>query len=426
MTIRHITVKLKPQLNDHLNSWSNYCKLFELIVKAPDVQLCVSTQWIYDITQEFAYQFQGFCQYRCQHGHQSTEVARVLQEHRDAWNYPEVISILNKLIKAGKAKSVQAGERLSVIQQFGYFASIELARLDCLAGDYSSSLAAIAHLKLNDRKELFVTLPICYFNVYYHIGVCNMMLKRFDESLDVLGEIILNVIRMLKPGAAASLRPGVESTLRRMVERAMGLAAILITIKPNHRIEDQVKDAIESKFGDKMRRLQNGDRTSAVELFEGSCPKFITLGVPEFGSGLNVHNVAMNNQSNVLVTEVMQHIPFLKIRSLLNLYSSIDISKLSRFVELSDSDLICALLSLKNKQLQAMSGSKTGKPLSDIHFYVDGGVLIVDSSPVRSDLTAANEKHFAAGVKKHYEIMNHLNKTFRRLNEINQEKPKNK
>lgn len=27
MTIRHVTVKLKPQLNDHLNSWSNYKKV---------------------------------------------------------------------------------------------------------------------------------------------------------------------------------------------------------------------------------------------------------------------------------------------------------------------------------------------------------------------------------------------------------------
>ncbi len=449
MTIRHITVKLKPQLKDHLNSWANYKKLFDLIVAAPEEEFCVSTQWIYDITQEFAYQFQGFCQYRCQHGHNTNEVANVLNENRDAWNYPEVVGILNKLIATGKRRPIIAGEKLSVLQQFGYFASIELARLECLIGDYGSSLAAVAHLRLSDRKELFASLPICHFNVFYHIGVCNLMLKRFTEALDVFAEIILHVIRILKPGAAASLRPGVEAQLRRMVDRAMGLAAILITIKPNHRIEDQVKDAVEMKFADKIKRLQAGDRSSVQELFESSAPKFITPGIPEFGSGgSSTHMIAFNNQCNIICTEVMHHIPFLKMRSLLTLYSAIDISKLSRFLDKSDSELICSLLSFKNKQVQGLaasaasaalvasvatiggSGSVTrgigssGKAVHDIHFYVDGDVLMVDSSPVKSDQAAIHERYFAAGGKKHYEIMNHLNKTFKRLNDANQEKGK--
>ena len=49
---------------------------------------------------------------------------------------------------------------------------------------------------------------------------------------------------------------------------------------------------------------------------------------------------------------------------------------------------------------------------------------MVDSSPVKSDQAAIHERYFAAGGKKHYEIMNHLNKTFKRLNDANQEKGK--
>jgi hypothetical protein len=173
--MRHMTTKLRPQLADHLASWKNYKALFEFIVVAKEGDFLLTTQWIYDITQEFAYQFQGFCQFRCQTASQNPETLKILQANRDAWNLPEVMHLLSKLMKVGTGSGTAlVVNQAPVLQQFAYFATIEMARLECLLGDHSASLACIHRLKLGDRNELCMQLPICYFNVSYHIAVSNL------------------------------------------------------------------------------------------------------------------------------------------------------------------------------------------------------------------------------------------------------------
>eukprot|EP01031_Cornospumella_fuschlensis_P042365 gene42365-51743_t len=168
MAMRHMTTKLKPQLADHLASWQNYKRLFELLIQARDDYL-LTTQWIYDITQEFAYQFQGFCQFRSQHSSHNTETQRLLQANKDAWTLPAAVEMLSKLVRGGKVEGVTGQSPMS--SQLAYFATIELARLECLIGDHSASLSTISRLHITERNELFATLPICMFNVYYHVAV---------------------------------------------------------------------------------------------------------------------------------------------------------------------------------------------------------------------------------------------------------------
>ena len=389
--------------------------MFELIAKAKDDEFLVTPQWIYDITQEFAYQFQGFCQFRCQSASLSPEVIKSLQANRDAWNLPDVLSMLTRLIRLANFKQPGHFNPNIVTHQFGYFAAIELARIQCLIGDYGSSLATIAHLRLSDRNEVFMTLPICHFNVFYHIGVCHMMLRKYTEALDVFSEIILYVLRILKPGAATNFRAGVPAQLQRMVDKAMSLTAIIMTVTPAYRMEGQVKEAIEAKFGDKMRRLQLGERASAVELFDSSCPKFISPVIPDYTTPINMHLDVFNHQSSVFIDEVLQYIPFLKLRSFLNMYASIDVSKLARFSEMPEMDLICLLLSYKNKAAQSRMGMKSTRAGHDVNFSIDGGVLVIDSVPGEYDQAIARERYFISGVRKHGEIKSQLNKTFTQL-----------
>lgn len=175
------------------NSFKNHrfiTQLFEYILNAKEGDLCITTQWIYDIAQEFAYQFQGFCQYRCQVATHSPEVLKILDAHRDAWAFPAVESILLRLIKLSSQLS-SSGTRANALAlnagsfkaQFGYFASIELARLYCLLGDYNESLSTLSSIKLFDRSELFAQMYLCHFNVFYHNGVCKMMIGNFSEVM---------------------------------------------------------------------------------------------------------------------------------------------------------------------------------------------------------------------------------------------------
>ncbi len=429
MTIRHISTKLKPQLSDHLASWANYLKLFDFILNSSDADLCITTQWIYDITQEFAYQFQGFCQYRGQVANHTPENLRTLEANKDAWNLPTVMSILSRLIRTGRQQQSGGGRSLVLNSspfavQFGYFASIELARLECLLGDYSASLSAISAIKLNDRSELFMQLPICHFNVFYHTGVCNMMLRRFTEAMDIFSEIILHVARILKPGAATGLRAGVPQQLQRMMDKVLALTAIIFVLYPaGNRMDEQVKELVETKYSDKLRRLQAGDKSCYTDIFEFASPKFISPTVPDYSVPLNMNQDAFNHQVSVFMAEVQQHIAFLKLRSFLGLYASIDISKLSRFNDISEPDLICQLVSFKNKAiLQRTSSSGAGASkgsasassarvnITDVHYFIEDGVLVIDSASQKADNNKAHERYFIAGVRKHVEIINQLNR----------------
>lgn len=374
---------------------------------------------MYDIVQEFVYQFQGFCQYRCQVANiaSNPETVKLLESNRDAWNLPEVVSILKKLIKAGKGKpaSFNSGP---FIAQFGYFATIELARLECLTGDFTSSLAVISSLQLSDRTELFTQLPLCHFNVFYHTGVCHLMLRKFSAAADVLSELIVHVSRVLKPGAAGSLRPGLQTQLQRNLDKVLALTAIASVLSPSNRLDDQVREAVEAKYSDKMQKLQGAEtvQKSLTDLFDFSAPKFISPFVPDYSLPVNMRQDAPNHVLACLLTEVEQHQTFMKLKSFLGLYATIDVAKLARFNDTAEADLICQLLCHKNKAVQlrpSATGSSTVRvSTSDVHFFVDNGAIIIDSASSKSETNKAHERFFVAGVRKHAEIAVQVVKAF--------------
>lgn len=62
---RHIYNKLKPTLEHRFESYFNYCDLFNYILNTDEpVPLTLPNQWLWDIIDEFIYQFQAFSQYR--------------------------------------------------------------------------------------------------------------------------------------------------------------------------------------------------------------------------------------------------------------------------------------------------------------------------------------------------------------------------
>lgn len=402
-------------------------QLFDMIMKSSESDFCITTQWIYDITQEFAYQFQGFCQFRCQVKNHSPETLSILEANRDAWALSSVVSILRGLttraaaIKSSSSAAAKASALTlnspSIILQFGYFASIELARLECLMGDFTASLSAISSIKLNDRSELFVQLPLCHFNVYYHTGICYMMLRKFAAALDVFSEICLHVSRISKPGAATpGLRAGPQQ-LQRMLDKVLVLTAIASTLCPGSKLDDQVLEMIEAKFAEKVRRLEVGDRSVYLELMESASPKFISPLVPDYSVPANVNHEAASHIQSIFMTEIDQNLSFLKLRSFLGLYATIEVSKLARFNDITDADLCCQLLSFKNKVIAAKAAAAQARERhtssSDVHFFVEDGSLVINTVSSKVSQSRAQEKFFIAGVRKHAEILQQLKASFK-------------
>lgn len=58
---RHIYSKLQPSLHQRIESWLNYCDIFNLLlsVESPqELELELPSQWLWDMIDEFIYQFQ--------------------------------------------------------------------------------------------------------------------------------------------------------------------------------------------------------------------------------------------------------------------------------------------------------------------------------------------------------------------------------
>lgn len=290
--------------------------------------------------------------------------------------------------------------------------------MECLTGDFSASLAAVAHLKLADRSELLLQLPLCHFNVFYHTGVCNLMLRRFPAALDVLSDIVSHVARTLKPGAAGALRAGLQTQLQRQMDKAVALIVIASHLCPSYRLDETVREAVDAKFADKLQKLQSAEtfHKTAADLFDFAAPKFISPAVPDYSVSANTRQEVPNLIQAAFMAELEQVQSSMKLRSFLGLYASIDVAKLARFNDTAEPELICQLLSLKNKSIQVRPAA-AGVPAtrvntSDVHYFVDGGAIITDGASGKSEAGKGYERYFVAGVKKHVEIAGQLQRAF--------------
>lgn len=423
MTVRHLFTKLKPQLSDFLESWANYNRLFDFVLSSPNAGIILTMQWVNDIIQEFVYQFQGFCQYRCQVASRNIEDLKVLQANRSVWTLPTVLRTLKNLVRASLGEN---GARPSELHaQFGSFAAVEMARLECLLGDYTASLKALSTLNLNDRSEIFMQLPTCQVTAFYHAGICHLMLRRYADAIETFSDVILHISRILKPGAGSMLR-NVQALLQKILDKILAMTAIAIALCPGYRVDDQVRELVEGKWAEKLRRMNAGDVQAYVDLFEHTCPKFISPAVPDYSVAVNMGQDAFGNQVSVFAAEVMQQIAVLKIRSYMRLYASIDISKLARFADVSEPVFISQLISFRHKSMEiqnapvgedAVSRRTRGDArtsTSDVHYHIQDDALVIDTSAHKSDKSRAVERFFAAGVRKHAEIVSDLNRAFKR------------
>jgi translation initiation factor 3 subunit L len=429
MTLRHLSTKLKPTLNDHIESWHNYLKLFEFITstsKYTQPEICLTVQWIQDIMHEFVYQFQGFCQFRTKVTNISADDINVLEANADVWTFPKIQSILKKLIAVSGIKKADPESTTQILhQRFGIFAAIELSRLECLVGDYDASIKALAPIFAADRSEIFSQSPSTHVNLYYHAGVSFLMLRRYADALETFAEIILHFARILKPGFSADSN---QKMLLKMLDKTLSLAAVTSALCPGKRVDDQVREMMETRAAEKVRRLSSGDILALRDIFAQAAPQFISPLIPDYSEMVNLNYEAINTQVSIFATEAQQQLSVLSIRSFLRLYTSIELSKLARFNEVSDSDLMSQLMAFKHKTVQVQSNSTAAGltsasclggervSTSDVNYYIQDNAVILDSTNSKSEKSRTIERFLTGGIRKHSEIQSDLIRFFNRIN----------
>lgn len=395
--------KLKSKMKDHIDAWKVYMSLFDFVLGSKTPAMELSTQWAYDIIQEFVYHFQDFCQLRSS-SHASSEDEALLAANPGTWSAGRVFMVLFKL----KSIHEDASETSSIRKTLGYFAVLEKARLDCLLGDHDGGLVAVKAAKVGDQADLFIQVPSCHASVYYHAGVSMLMLRQYGGMMETLSEIILHISRCTT-GSNSDLRPAVQSQLVKIMEKCLAFMALGCVLAPGYRLDVQVQEIMELKNPDRIRRLQMAEVSAFEELFSKICPKFISSA-----GGADACSETFKRQVKIFSAQTADQLALVKLRSYLTLYSSVDVAKLANLNGVSTDDFVAQLISFKHR---FTNGDATSTPaMTDLNYFVENGLLVIETSSGRLNRGKESENFFLSSVRKNAELINDLDASFVKYN----------
>eukprot|EP00897_Mesotaenium_endlicherianum_P001707 jgi/Mesen1/1564/ME000134S00682 len=396
MTFRHLYARCAPTLQQRFESWENYCSLFQVILHG-NVNMQLPNQWLWDMIDEFIYQFQSFCQYRAKTKARSGEELALLRQYDQVWNVYGVLNYLQALIEKsqivrilddeldGKATftetegyDYQGGS--NVLKVLGYFSIVGLLRVHCLLGDYHTALQKLAPIEIR-RPGVFQRVLGCQVTTYYYYGFATMMLRRYVNSIKAFNQVLLiiNRAKQFQEGL-----PQFDQVLKKN-EQMYSLLAICLTLCPQSKlVEEGVNAALREKHADKMLRMQRGDEGVYDELFSMACPKFITPAPPNFDDPpTNYNQDAYRLQLKLFLGEVRQQGQLPAIRSLLKLYTTISVPKLASFLDMDEATLRSTLLTYKHKS-HTVDEDGALASTAELDFFIDDDMVHVsDPKPTR-------------------------------------------
>jgi len=390
---RHIYSNLLPTLSDRIHSFQNYCDLFDTILNAKvPLNLALPEQWLWDMLDEFVYQLQSFCQYKTKPPKNEDEVA-TLNNHPNVWKVVTVLQYMDRFIERSDitAQLLQDPELHNVkpvngnpfsaeplYLMLGYFSLISQSRVHCLLGDYWYALKILDPIDLSQKNGPHTRVTHCYVSLFYYVGFSYMMMRRYLDAIRTFYTIILYISRN-----ESHTRSYQYDQISKKKEQMCGLLVITVSLCPQ-RIDDNLQQILEN-WSEKFLRMQRADDSAYEESFHFSCPKFITPcpGQDNFGGVMG----QLNLQRKLFMNQVHQHVVLHPIRSYLKLYTSIRVSKIASFLDMSEEALKTNLLLYKHKAFQIRWHNQS--PLSgklelasDVDFYLDNDMIHISDTKV--------------------------------------------
>jgi len=396
---RHIFAKLTPTLEQRCEAWDNYCALFNVFLHG-NVNMVLPNQWLWDMVDEFIYQFQSFCQYRSKLAMKSPEEIAMLKGCDQIWGALGVMNYLQALIDKSGIEALLKAERekdeplaaadldlagSNVLRMMGYYAMPGLLRVHCLLGDYTGALDAVDPINLH-LNGLYTKVPGCYINTAYYVGFAYMMNKRYTDAVKHISSVLVYIGRT-KGNLQRSIH--YEQILKKN-EQMYALLAICVVLCPQYRLlEEGVNNSLREKYAEKIHKMTRGDEAVFDELFSYGCPKFITPSCPNWQAEtlVNFNQEAYRLQLKLFLAECRSQAVLLDIRSFLKLYTSISQPKLASLMEMDEAALRTALMSQKLHSVQKVwvpgcGGLNSGKqqPMGDVEFYLEGDMVHVSDT----------------------------------------------
>ncbi|KAH6577596.1 hypothetical protein BASA50_002927 [Batrachochytrium salamandrivorans] len=391
---RHIYSHLQPSLDERIGSYTNYCDLFNYILNSSDepCELDLPSQWLWDIIDEFVYQFQSFSQYRNKLKHKTDEEIALLKERPDVWNVHNVLNVLYSLIQKSKINeqlvafrngtdmAVAAGELGSkqLYRMLGYFSLVGLLRVHCLLGDYNLALETMQNVDPGQRG-LFSRITACHVTTYYYIGFAYLMMRRYTDAIKMFSNI-LNFVSRTKHYHTRSYQ---YEMISRRSDQMYALLTMCLVLSPQ-KIDENINNAVKEKYGDQYQKMQKGEESLGVfqELFAIACPKFISPSAPDLESNTPLIHDAVKHQTRIFLSNVKSQILVPTLHSYLKLYNNLPMDKLATFLDTTPEDVRRQLLVFKHKSRQVVWASgplSTGSISSttDLQLYLKQDVVYI-------------------------------------------------
>ncbi|KAK9463038.1 RNA polymerase I-associated factor PAF67-domain-containing protein [Lipomyces oligophaga] len=393
MYYRHIYARLQPTLADRVSSFQNYCNWFNYIFRvATPIELPVS--WLWDIVDEFIYQYNSFLLYRVRtirKGTNKEEIEQLRDLDHDVWNTFNVLNVLYSM--NSKLHSTELAEKegeesakdgpSSLFKALGYFTLIGLLRVHTLLGDFTLALKSLEGIDLNKRSK-YSRVTGAQFTIYYYVGFCYMMLRRYSDAIKSFSHILLYISRTKNLHNKSSQYDAVTKRSDQMY----ALLAMCVALCPT-RLDDSIHTTLREKNGEQLARMQRGGEESLAvfeELFSFACPKFMSAGLPDYVNPAN--NVdPMQFHLKIFMMDVRNTMLAPTLRSYLKLYTTLHIEKLATFLEMDSKDLRSGLVVYKQKNYQVRG---TEGPLlegdlvnvSDLDIFLEDDLINISEARV--------------------------------------------
>ncbi|KAI1727977.1 RNA polymerase i-associated factor PAF67 domain-containing protein [Ditylenchus destructor] len=398
-----------PSLDNRYNSYMNYQELFAEILNQANnqpVNIQLPNLWLWDIIDEFVYQFQAFCLYKANPSKRKPEEDEYLAEieqSQNAWNIYPVLNILYSLLEKSQIndqlKAIRDGANPDdVADEFGrsplyfglgYFSLIGLLRTHVLLGDYHQALQTVEFLEM-DTKGLYNNVPSCLVTLHYFVGFSHMMMRNYGEATKIFVNCLLYIQRTqnLHQQQSQQKKNTKYDVIGKTNEQLFHLLAICLTLQPQ-RIDESIQSQLYEKSGDRMSRMAKGDIDEFRNAFQQGCPKFLSPTTVAYCNGHNLAKEPLNRQCNAFLEGIESQIYLPILRGYLKLYTTLPLKKLATFMKVPEPDLdsfVGKLLAFK------MIVNELGKETierdivddsnTDLDFYIDGDMINIADTKV--------------------------------------------
>lgn len=345
---RHIYARIQggPTLEQRFNSFYNYCDLFNYILSAEEpVLLELPDIWLWELIDEFVYQFQSFAQYRARLQKKTPHELEQLDTSNSnkVWNVLCVLNVLHSLVDKSNIKQqlevyASGGDPDSVAGQFGkhslykmlgYFSLVGLLRLHSLLGDYYLAIKVLENIEVH-RKSQYAHIPACQISTSYYVGFSYMMMRRYADAIRTFCSILLYIERTKQLFASKSYQ---HDQINKQTDQMYHLLAICLVLHPQC-VDESIQQTLRDKsYHEKMYKMQYGDLQEFENCFVYACPKFLSPCPPPLDAKPDDYSKeAIRHQTQVFMDEVQQQRMLPTIRSYLQLYTTLPLSKLATFM----------------------------------------------------------------------------------------------